>query len=177
MKREYDSGSSSTAEFFVGTEVEHTPAYGMLTLFVTGWQPILTIDEHLKSIDCKHIFFGANHSFSSVESPEQMRQWQKMITCFLDLDMLCSLDIPLERASLVLESGLCDFENFIPQIRVPIANITDWNYNTMIKLDDIDFRASNPGVWCHSLHDLMARDKFTPWHKYTNDTILGDHNG
>ena len=27
-------------DFFIGTEVEHTPAYGMLTLFVVGIQPI-----------------------------------------------------------------------------------------------------------------------------------------
>jgi hypothetical protein len=29
--------------FFVGTEVERTPAFGKRTLFVVGWQPVLEI--------------------------------------------------------------------------------------------------------------------------------------
>ena len=44
--------------------------------------------------------------------------------------------------------------------------------NTMVKIDDKGFNASNPGVWCHSLHDLMDRDKFTDWSKYGLDKVL-----
>ena len=32
-----------------------------------------------------------------------------------------------------------------------------------------DFQATNPGVWCHSLHDLQNRSVFTDWSKYTKD--------
>ena len=42
----------------------------------------------------------------------------------------------------------------------------------MLKIDDKDFKATNPGVWSHSLHDLQDRKKFTPWADYKNDTIL-----
>ena len=42
----------------------------------------------------------------------------------------------------------------------------------MIKIDDKDFKATNPGVWTHSLHDLKDRSKFTSWDKYKNDEIL-----
>ena len=38
---------------------------------------------------------------------------------------------------------------------MPVPYAKQWNYNTMIKIDDKDFKATNPGVWCHSLHDLM----------------------
>ena len=41
-----------------------------------------------------------------------------------------------------------------------------------IKIDDKDFEATNPGVWCHSLHDLTNRAAFTDWSKYTQDTII-----
>jgi len=38
MKRDYDNGSSEGVVFFTGIEIEHTPAYGQNTLFVTGVQ-------------------------------------------------------------------------------------------------------------------------------------------
>jgi hypothetical protein len=43
----------------------------------------------------------------------------------------------------------------------------------MIKIDDRDFEATNPGVWCHSLHDLMDHSKLTVWKDYKNDKIKG----
>ena len=95
-----------------------------------------------------------------------------MITHFLDLDYLCSLDIPLNQVEEFHDSGLCERNNFIPQIRVPIPYIRLWNYNTMLKLDDKDFKATNPGVWSHSLHKLMDRTCFTDWDQYKGDSIV-----
>ena len=59
--------------------------------------------------------------------------------------------------------------NFIPQIRVPIPYIKQWNYNTTIKIDDIGFCKTNPGVWVHSLHELQSVSNFTNWREYSND--------
>ena len=39
MKRDYTTGEITDVQFFIGTEVEHTPAFGMKTLFVTGVHP------------------------------------------------------------------------------------------------------------------------------------------
>jgi hypothetical protein len=36
MERDYESGVSDDAVFFIGTEVEQTPAFGLRTLFVKG---------------------------------------------------------------------------------------------------------------------------------------------
>src|SRR5210317_1769291 len=82
-----------------------------------------------------------------------------MIEPFLKEGLFCSLDIPLNAAEEFLEGPLVEYDRFIPQIRVPIPYIKLWNYNTMLKIDDKNFKATNPGVWCHSLHDLMAREK------------------
>ena len=38
MKRDYKTGVSSKPIFFTGTEVEHTPAFGLHTLFVVDIQ-------------------------------------------------------------------------------------------------------------------------------------------
>jgi hypothetical protein len=179
MNRDYTSGTADSVIFFIGYEVEHTPAFGMKTLFVTGIQPTDAIDSILNdqnsyidtSKHIKHIFFGANHSFNPTDYDEH-KQWEDMIYHFLKQGYLCSLDIPMSQVEEFHESGYCEYDNFIPQIRVPIPYIKLWNYNTMLKIDDKDFKATNPGVWSHSLHTLMDRKNFTDWSQYKNDEIL-----
>lgn len=169
MNRTYDSGTHDNIVFFTGKEVEHTPAYGKTTLFVVGLQDIDHIASRLTG--CEHIFFGANHSFNPT-TPEEWKDWEDMIEFFLDKDYLCSLDIPLSCVEEFNDGGLCEYDNFIPQIRVPIPYVKLWNYNTMIKIDDKDFKATNPGVWSHSLHKLMNRENFTDWNQYSTDKVL-----
>lgn len=169
MKRDYTTGEADNAVFFTGIEVEHTPAFGLLTLFVVGIQDVEEIAINLSG--ARHIFFGANHSFNP-STPEEWNNWETMIRFFLDKEYLCSLDIPLSAVEEFNDGGLNESDYFIPQIRVPIPYIKLWNYNTMIKIDDKDFKATNPGVWTHSLHDLKDRSKFTDWSQYSNDTII-----
>lgn len=171
MKRDYSTGVEEDINFFVGTEVEHTPAFGMRTLFVTGVQSGADIQARALAHKCQHIFFGANHSFNPTDYKEH-KEWEDMITTFLKSDYLCSLDIPLNQVEEFNDGGLNEWNNFIPQIRVPIPYIKLWNYNTMLKIDDKDFKATNPGVWSHSLHSLMDRNQFTDWTQYKNDEIV-----
>ncbi len=169
MKRDYDTGVNEFVNFFFGNEVEHTPAYGLPTLFVVGIQSIETIALNLQGRT--HIFFGANHSYNP-GSYEEHQQWENMITFFLDKDYLCTLDIPINQVEEFHECGLCEYDNFIPQIRISIPYVRLWNYNTMIKIDDKGFKATNPGVWTHSLHSLMDRNKFTDWNEYKEDRVI-----
>jgi hypothetical protein len=169
MNRDYSTGTSDDIIFFIGDEVEHTPAFGKRTLFVTGVQSRESIALNLQG--CEHIFFGANHSFNPKDNLDWAR-WEGMITYFLDLGYLCSLDIPLSVVEEFNDGGLNEYNNFIPQIRVPIPYIKLWNYNTMLKIDDKDFKATNPGVWSHSLHTLLDRKNFTDWSQYKNDEII-----
>ena len=171
MKRDYETGEATDVIFFTGVEVEKTPAYGKKTLFVTGVQDYYEIKQHCINEKIEHIFFGANHSFHPEDNLIWQR-WESMIDPFLKEDMLCSLDIPISHAEGCLENSWTEYDNFIPQIRVPLPYIKLWNYNTMIKIDDKGFKATNPGVWCHSLHDLKDREKFTDWAKYGLDKIL-----
>ena len=171
MKRDYKHTQMEDVKFFMGNEIEHTPAFGMKTLFVVGLQPIVTIQDWVRNYDIKHIFFGANHSYYP-SSNQEWESWDKMIMYFLDQNYLCSLDIPINKVEEFHDSGLCEYNNFIPQIRVPIPYIRLWNYNTMVKIDDRDFNSTNPGVWSHSLHALMDRSKFTDWNQYKNDKVI-----
>jgi hypothetical protein len=159
--------------FFYGTEVEHTPAYGKSTLFVIGVQKSDDIAAALtrgpQSVE--HIFFGANHSFDPQNNLDWSR-WEGMIGSFLSRGYLCSLDIPITAVEQFNDTGLCEFRNFVPQIRVSVPYTKLWNYNTMLKIDDVDFDATNPGVWTHSLHSLMSRDTFTSWDQYSKDQTV-----
>ena len=174
MKRDYDTGIEQDIVFFIGNEVEKTPAFGMKTLFVVGLQDPSIIKSNLE--DCKHIFFGANHSYDPMSQGntknDYFEEWTKMIEYFLKDDYMCSLDIPINAAEEFLEDSLIEYDNFIPQLRIPLPYVNQWNYNTMLKIDDKDFKATNPGVWCHSLHDLLDREKFTDWNKYGLDKVI-----
>jgi len=168
MNRE---GHENTA-FFTGTEVEHTPAFGKKTLFVVGVQTTDDIAAHIQG--CEHIYFGANQSFPNIDTnnADAWWAWEDMITIFLKKDYLCTLDIDVGCAEGLLESGLCERHNFIPMISVKLPYIRQLGYNATLKLDDKDFAATNPGVWCHSIHELQNRDHFTDWSKYTKDETL-----
>jgi hypothetical protein len=163
----------NNASIFVGTEVEHTPAYGLKTLFVVGIQSVELIDAAYIAHKCEHIYFGANQSFLPIDTNNSMwTVWENMIYPFLSKGYLCTLDIDVNQIEGLLESGLTERNNFIPMISVKLPYLQQLRYNATIKLDDKDFAASNPGVWCHSLHSLLDRNKFTDWSKYTQDEVI-----
>jgi len=158
--------------FFTGTEVEHTPAFGKKTLFVVGLQTADDIAAHMQG--CEHIYFGANQSFPNINTDDYVKwsQWQDMIYPLLDLGYLCTLDINVAQVEGMLEGSFTEYHNFIPMISVKLPYIKLLGYNATLKLDDKDFAATNPGVWCHSIHELQNRDHFTDWSKYTKDQVL-----
>ena len=169
--RDYDTGEKNDVTFFTGYEVEKTPAYGMKTLFVVGIKPLDTIERHYEKEQCEHIFFGANHSFNPKDD-HMWRKWEIYIMHFVNQDILCSIDIPYDKAETFLQSAIVERNNVIPQIRIPMPYVQQWPYNTMLKIDDVDFKATNPGVWCHSLHELKDKNKFTDWSQYKLDKVL-----
>jgi len=162
--------------FFFGTEVEHTPAFGKQTLFVVGIHPVDEIAHHfdMNPRGVEHIYFGANMSFPHLKVNDALRwgEWESMIRHFLDKGYLCTLDIDSHCVEGLAESGLCEYNNFIPMISVKLPYIRLLNYNATLKIDDKDFDATNPGVWCHSVHALQKRSVFTDWSKYTKDEVI-----
>lgn len=175
MKRDYKDGVKTGVEFFIGTEVEHTPAFGRTTLFVTGIQPSVKIHELAVLHNCEHVYLGANQSFDPgdfLNTTSKSDAWDRMIKEVLKLGILTTLDFDVKHVEWVLDGGYAEDDNFIPQISVKIPYLGQLRYNATIKIDDKDFKASNPGVWCHSLHSLLDRTVFTPWNNYTKDESL-----
>lgn len=173
MNRDYSNGKLSDIKIFVGTEVEHTPAKGMKTLFVTGVLPVQEIVQFLER-DIQHIYFGANQSFKTqgARDYESWNTWETMIKHFLKKDFWCTLDFDIKEYEGILESGLCEYQKFIPQISVKLPYLQQLNYNATIKIDDKDFAATNPGVWCWPLNELLSRNYFTNWDLYKDDKVI-----
>lgn len=171
MKRLYKDGTASDAVFFRGVEVEHTPAYRLNTLFVVGPQTLTDVRNKLKEMDdIKHIYLGANKSFNSEDS------WRVLVDGLLHDGYWVTLDYPLRHHNFVMRllNQEMRHSKFIPMISVEIPNIDSYNYNTVVKVDDLGMDESNPGVWCHSLHNLMDRKVFTPWSDYVDDEVIDD---
>ena len=182
MKRDYSIGESSNVTFFVGDEIERTPAFGMRTLFVVGTPPIEEILRKANDTQAlldeskriKHIYFGANQSFPNpdINDSQSWKPWEEMIRDCLKQDYWCTLDLDSKAAEALLESGLTEYRRFIPQISVKLPYLNQLGYNATIKIDDKDFEASNPGVWCVPLNVLTHRRYFTNWDEYGNDEII-----
>jgi hypothetical protein len=175
MKRDYNTGTANAVTFFVGDEIEKTPAHGMKTLFVVGVQDPYSIMELAGEHYCTHIYFGANQSFDAkgnANDGEYWKPWENMIYVCLEAGYWCTLDFDVKDVEGLLESGLTEKRRFIPQISVKLPYLQQLGYNATIKLDDVDFNATNPGVWCHSLHSLTTRETFTNWDQYGKDEII-----
>lgn len=169
-----------TVDFFSGTEVEHSPAHGQKTLFVVGLQSVEQIMWQIGEVNRRsrdpitHVYFGANQSFPNppVNDATTWQAWETMIQTVLDRGYWCTLDIDVSAVEGLCEGSLVDNGLFIPMISVKLPYSKLLGYNTTIKIDDKDFAATNPGVWCHSLHDLMDRSRFTSWDRYTKDEVI-----
>lgn len=168
-----DRPEHAGADMFVGTEVEHSPAYGMRTLFVIGLQDPKNVVAAAQEFNCSHIYFGANMSFPKLNvNDPAWNHWETMIGICLMHGAWCTLDLDVSCVEGLAESSLAEHDRFIPMISVKLPYIKLLNYNATLKLDDKDFQATNPGVWCHSLHELQNRKVFTDWSKYTQDEVI-----
>lgn len=170
MKRE----NHENARFFIGSEVEHTPAFNKRTLFVVGEQAVEEIIDLARKNRCTHVYMGANHSFDYDSADPHY--WDSTITALLDRGFWTTLDYPahLHAAMLTyLNAGIWQSRIFVPMLRVPIAHVDTSHPNLTVKIDDVDFAATNPGVWCLHFNQLCDSNRFTDWKDYVGDELVG----
>lgn len=169
--------------FFVGPEIEQTPAFGKKTLFVVGLQDLETIVSHATEHKTQHIFLSANRSFDSVDKVDGVymvgdtlaADWDKQIHILLSMGYMVSLDYPAHKHHMVLEiirKETWASRNFVPVLSVQIPHVSTSSNNLTIKIDDINFKATNPGVWCFNHHELTDNNRFTSWNEYGDDLVI-----
>ena len=169
MLRDYETGKSADVNFFVGTEVENTQAKGLHTLFVTGLQPTNTILDFALKNEVQHIYLGANHSFT----PNTGWNYNTVKKC-INAGYTVSLNYPINY-HLNVKTELKELytnKDFIPQISFRFEDVDNENPNLNLKIDDVDFEATNDGVWCFDLKDVCNDDNKTFWSQYKDDKIL-----
>lgn len=167
MKRSYQNTATESVIFFVGEEVEHTVMYGQKTLFVVGIHPMALVERVAQSAAVKHVYLGANQSFK----PEL--EFVDMARHLLEIGYWVTLDYPVFYQNwLNHHTDVVKHNRFIAMISVALPNLKNLNNNTTIKIDDVGFNATNPGVWCHRLSNLMKPNQFTAWENYTQDHII-----
>jgi hypothetical protein len=157
--------------FFIGPEVEHTPAYSKKTLFVVGKQDVSTIERLAREYKTPHIFMGANHSFDgSVDA-----YWDMTITALLDRGFWVTLDYEAhmhDKVLTMLNKGIWQSRLFVPLLGVRIPEVQTSSPNLTIKIDDVDFKATNEGVWCWNHQAITDANRFTDWQDYGTDFVL-----
>lgn len=163
-----------TTTFFVGGEVEKTPAFAKKTLFVVGSPNITSIEKHAAEHKVQHIFMGANHSFDCSYIPDS-GYWDNTITSLLDSGYWVTLDYPAHQHETVLKmlnKGIWQSRIFVPLLSVRIPKVEISNVNLTVKIDDVDFNATNPGVWCMHFREVTDSNRFTDWTEYSADTVI-----
>lgn len=161
-------------DFFIGEEVENSPAKGMKTLFVVGIQSEEKIANLAHVNQCSHVYLGANMSMHYLKEldHDEWQKWDRLIEALTELPEISyiTVDVTVDQVEGFVESLASENHKVIPMISVKLPYTKLLNYNTTIKIDDKGFDQTNPGVWCHLLHDLMDRGHFTPWIAYKGDT-------
>lgn len=159
--------------YFIGPEVEHTPAYSKRTLFVVGKQDADQIERMAREYKTPHIFMGANHSFTVDQ--HDWNYWDSIITSLLDKGFWVTLDYPAhqhEQMLKLLNPGIWQSRLFVPLLSVRIPHVQTSSTNLTIKIDDTDFKATNAGVWCLNHHEITDSNRFTDWQDYGTDEVV-----
>ncbi len=176
MERNYKNGvDSNEVRFFVGKELEHTPMYDHMTLFVVGNEFDEEIEKRLKLYpDVDHIYFAANHSYDVFNEYDQLERflnkgYNVTYECTADMYQYIKDRLPLVR---VVPST--QFTVMISVVVPKIDSIThpDAKNSIILKIDDTDTDRTNAGVWCHDIGYMLDNDKFTDFKEYGNDTLL-----
>ena len=166
MDRDYKTGKSDSVGVFSGYEVEHTPAYGKQTLFLA--RNDLTFEkiiELAKKVNAEAIYFGANRSFmhNIVNTPLLIKKlMDKGYWCTIDYQYAVHSDVKRNFESIWNE------EKFIPFCSIIFPN-SEQDDNLCIKVDDVDFNKTNPGVWTMTMNDFKQSSGFTSWEHYKQD--------
>ena len=174
MQRNFLNNLGMTVDktnYFVGDEIEHTPNFGLRTLFIVGDQDMYSKQEVIKKLatenNCQHLFFGANHSFTTRQELQLMEFVHVLHN--MSKHYKISIDVPADLIEKAMFAHIHEVKDICIQIRFPIPNVLKLNKFTQIKVDDRDFKATNPGVWTVPLTSMLNEKVFTPWDLYDND--------
>ena len=95
----------------------------------------------------------------------------------MDLGYWCTIDYQYSVHADVKErfADVWNDEKFIPFCSIIFPDSENDN-NLCVKVDDVDFNTSNPGVWTTSMNHLKQTSGFTSWKEYNQDEPIEEKN-
>lgn len=166
----------SKVTFFIGPEVEHTPAYSKKTLFVVGKPDVAKIETLAREYKAPHVFLGANLSFKC-ESAEDATYWDSTVTALLDKGFWVTLNYSAEEhvdVLKILNPGIWQSRIFVPLLGIGIPQLETSNSNLTVKFHSNGIRGANPGVWSMHYHQITDSNRFTSWDDYDTDVGIAE---
>ena len=172
MDRDYITGKSASVGVFSGIEIEHTPAYGKQTLFLARNDLYFDTIVHLaEKVKAEAIYFGANRMFMPNHGT-QLNQIKRL----LRKGYWVTIDYQHKDHALVKEGfkEVWHEDKFIPFCSVIFPKSED-DDNLCIKVDDVDFNKTNPGVWTMTMDHFKQSAGFTGWKDYQQDEPIEEN--
>ena len=166
MERPYANGEHKNIEqLFVGTEVEDSKFKGERTLFVPmlvkqQGSELKNLISKAKENSCTHVYLGANKL-------DKFYDWGVILE-IIKTPLNVTLDVNA-RNHFILGSvpwSLLDPKRFNLMISLEVPAVQP--NMVSVKLDDVGFGATNPGVWVAPVEALT----FTAWDKYIKDELI-----
>ena len=174
MLRDYTTGYTEDVNVFSGIEIEHTPAYGKQTLFLARNDLYFDqIEEMAKKVGAEAVYFGANRTFM-YNHATQINQMIRL----LNKGYYVTIDYPhsLHKEVKARFEGIWTHERFIPFCSIIFPKSED-DDNLCIKVDDVDFDSTNPGVWTMTMDHFKQSAGFTSWKEYKQDEPIEENDG
>ena len=128
------------------------------------------IVELAEKVSAEAIYFGANRTFmhNIVNTPQLIKKlMDKGYWCTIDYQYSVHEDVKERFADIWTE------EKFIPFCSIIFPKSED-DDNLCIKVDDIDFNKTNPGVWTMTMNHFKQSSGFTSWKEYKQDEPIAE---
>jgi len=172
MERTYKTGTKNNIKVFSGVEIEHTPAYGLQTLFLA--RNDLTFDQIQELAvlsNAKAIYYGANRSYMHSHFQQVLQ-----VIKFIEHGYYVTVDYPFELHQMVSQKYalIWKHEKFIPFCSIIMPN-SEEDPSLYFKIDDIGFNKTNPGVWTMSMKDFKSKAGYTKWDDYKKDEPIEEN--
>ena len=166
MEIDYKTGVKDDIKVFSGVEIEHTPAYGLQTLFLA--RNDLTFDQIQELAvlsNAEAIYYGANRSYIHSHFQQVLQ-----VIKFIEHGYYVTVDYPYELHQLVSQKYALTWKHkkFIPFCSIIMPN-SEEDTSLYFKIDDIDFNKTNPGVWTMGMKDFKDKSGYTKWEDYKKD--------
>lgn len=172
MLRDYKTGVKEDVKVFSGKEIEHTPAYGLQTLFLA--RNDLTyeqVKDLCVEVNAEAVYYGANRTFLN-NIANQPLQINRLLNdgYYVTIDYQYKLHDEVKKRY----SAVWQHEKFIPFCSIIFEN-SEEDTKMCFKIDDVDFNKTNKGVWAMSMQDFKSKAGYTEWEQYKQDQPIEEN--